>query len=285
MISVLLVEDDLRLADALSGALRSHGYQVRHVSTGAQAIAADPVDVVLLDLGLPDGDGLDVCQALRERFDMADAAILVVTARGQERQRVAGLRRGADDYIVKPLAMEELLARMEAVLRRTRGTRAAVLTGGPVRLDLAAREATFAGAIMALTRKEFDLLVALVREAGAVLSHERLMLTVWQTAWQGNRRTLEVHVGTLRSKLGNPDLIETVRGVGYRFAADASAEGSGGAGPASEPGAAPAGRLTAHDGAPGASRECSPITPDASGESSPGARRARTSSAPGEPIE
>lgn len=219
MISVLLVEDDLRLADALAGALASHGYQVRHVSTGAKALQAEPADVVLLDLGLPDMDGLEVCRGLRDRYDMTDAALLIVTARGQERERVAGLRGGADDYLVKPLAMAELFARIEAVLRRTRHSHPPVLTVGEVSVDMAAREVTKDGEQVSLTRKEFDLLAALAREAGTVVSHERLWLLVWKTAWPGTRRTLEVHVGTLRAKLGEPDLIETVRGVGYRLAA------------------------------------------------------------------
>ncbi|MEV2274298.1 response regulator transcription factor [Nocardiopsis sp. NPDC049922] len=221
MITVLLVEDDVRLADALAGALEGHGYAVEQARTAGAALAAPPVDIVLLDLGLPDMDGVDLCRRLRERPDGGDAAIIMVTARGDRRERVRGLRSGADDYVVKPLALEELCARMEAVLRRTTRRGGPVLTAGPVAVDPATRTATCAGVPVDLTRKEFDLLAVLVREAGTVVSREQLLLRVWQTAWQGTRRTLEVHVGTLRSKLGAPGLIETVRGVGYRLVSDA----------------------------------------------------------------
>ena len=218
MIKVLLVEDDVRLADALAGALETNGYEVVQVRTAGDALAVSPADVVLLDLGLPDMDGIDLCRALRERQDFGDTAIIMVTARGRQRERVLGLRSGADDYVVKPLAIEELCARMEAVLRRT-GTRSGtVLEAGPVRVDTSTRAVTCEGRPVELTRKEFDLLVALVREAGGVVSRENLLLRVWQTSWPGTLRTLEVHIGTLRSKLEAPRLIQTVRGVGYRLA-------------------------------------------------------------------
>lgn len=218
MIKVLLVEDDVRLADALAGALETNGYEVVQVRTAGDALAASPADVVLLDLGLPDMDGIDLCRALRERQDFGDSAIIMVTARGRQRERVLGLRSGADDYVVKPLAIEELCARMEAVLRRT-GTRSGtVLEAGPVRVDTSTRVVTCEGRPVELTRKEFDLLVVLVREAGGVVSREHLLLRVWQTSWPGTLRTLEVHIGTLRSKLEAPRLIQTVRGVGYRMA-------------------------------------------------------------------
>ncbi|OLT25512.1 DNA-binding response regulator [Nocardiopsis sp. CNR-923] len=217
MITVLLVEDDVRLADALAGALEGHGYTVEQVRTAEAALAAPPVDIVLLDLGLPDMDGIDLCRRMRERPDGGDTAIIMVTARGDRRERVRGLRSGADDYVVKPLALEELCARMEAVLRRTARRGGPILSAGAVAVDPAARTATCAGVPVDLTRKEFDLLAVLVREAGTVVPREQLLLRVWQTAWQGTRRTLEVHVGTLRSKLGVPGLIETVRGVGYRL--------------------------------------------------------------------
>ena len=218
MIKVLLVEDDVRLADALAGALETNGYEVVQVRTAGDALAASPADVVLLDLGLPDMDGIDLCRALRERQDFGDSAIIMVTARGRQRERVLGLRSGADDYVVKPLAIEELCARMEAVLRRT-GTRSGtVLEAGPIRVDTSTRVVTCEGRPVELTRKEFDLLVVLVREAGGVVSREHLLLRVWQTSWPGTLRTLEVHIGTLRSKLEAPRLIQTVRGVGYRMA-------------------------------------------------------------------
>ncbi|GAB3734830.1 response regulator transcription factor [Nocardiopsis nanhaiensis] len=217
MIKVLLVEDDVRLADALAGALEAHGYEVEQARTAGGALAASPADVVLLDLGLPDMDGIELCRQLRERQDFGDTAVIMVTARGQQRERILGLRSGADDYVVKPLAIEELCARMEAVLRRTRKRVDTVLEAGPLRVDLTTRSVLCSGQPVELTRKEFDLLVALVREAGAVVSREHLLLRVWQTAWPGTLRTLEVHIGTLRSKLGAPGLIQTVRGVGYRL--------------------------------------------------------------------
>ncbi|MBE2999177.1 response regulator transcription factor [Nocardiopsis sp. HNM0947] len=224
MIKVLLVEDDVRLADALAGALETSGFEVAQVRTAAGALEAAPVDVVLLDLGLPDMDGIELCARLRDRHDFGDTAIIMVTARGRQRERIRGLRSGADDYVVKPLAIEELCARMEAVLRRTRPRHDPAVRVGPLRLDLDARTVSGAEGPIELTRKEFDLLAVLVREEGAVVSREQLLLRVWRTTWPGTLRTLEVHVGTLRSKLGVPGLIETVRGVGYRIAAAGPAD-------------------------------------------------------------
>lgn len=224
MIEVLLVEDDVRLADALAGALENHGYAVYKARTAEGALAAEPVDIVLLDLGLPDMDGIELCRRLRERADGGDTAVIMVTARGQQRERIRGLRNGADDYVVKPLAIEELHARMEAVLRRTRQRTDGPLTLGPLRVDPATRTVVGAQGRVELTRKEFDLLVVLAKEGGAVVSREHLLLRVWGTAWSGTLRTLEVHIGTLRSKLGVPGLIKTVRGVGYRLETDASAD-------------------------------------------------------------
>ena len=214
MIKVLLVEDDVRLADALAGALETYGYEVDQVRTAGGALSAPPADIVLLDLGLPDMDGVELCQRIRERPDFGDTAIIMVTARRQQRERILGLRSGADDYVVKPLAIEELCARMEAVLRRTGGRVGTVLETGPLRVDLSTRTVECSGRPVELTRKEFDLLVVLLRESGGVVSREHLLLRVWQTAWPGTLRTLEVHIGTLRSKLGSPGLIRTVRGVG-----------------------------------------------------------------------
>ncbi|GAA1459212.1 response regulator transcription factor [Nocardiopsis exhalans] len=223
MIKVLLVEDDVRLADALAGALEAHGYEVDQARTAGGALAAPSADIVLLDLGLPDMDGIELCQRIRERQDFGDTAIIMVTARRQQRERILGLRSGADDYVVKPLVIEELCARMEAVLRRTTRRVDTVLRTGPIEADLATRSVLCEGRPVELTRKEFDLLVVLLREAGAVVSREDLLLKVWQTTWPGTLRTLEVHIGTLRSKLGLPRLIQTVRGVGYRLVATENA--------------------------------------------------------------
>ncbi|HWH00327.1 MAG TPA: response regulator transcription factor [Pilimelia sp.] len=211
---VLLVEDDLRFATALTTALRRHGHRVRHVADGAAALAAPPCDAVLLDLGLPDLDGLDVCARLRER---SDVAIIMLTARGAERDRVAGLRCGADDYLVKPFGVAELQARLEAVLRRMRPRPAAACTVGRLTVDVDGRAASVDGAPVPLTRKEFEVLVALARQPGTVVPRERLLSEVWHTSWPGTGRTLDVHMATLRGKLGDAVLVETVRGVGYRL--------------------------------------------------------------------
>ncbi|MDS1270580.1 response regulator transcription factor [Lipingzhangella sp. LS1_29] len=211
---VLLVEDDARFADALTGALRGHGYEVRHVTTGRAALDAVAADIVLLDLGLPDVDGIEVCRRLRER---GNVAIIAVTARGKEGDRVGGLRAGADDYVVKPFSIAELRARMEAVLRRVRADGTPVVQVGDLHVDLDSHQVSRAGHPIVLTRKEFGLLAALAREPGTVVSKQRLLIEVWHTDWQGTLRTLEVHVGTLRQKLGEPGLIQTVRGVGYQL--------------------------------------------------------------------
>ncbi len=183
----------------------------------ASALAAEPVDLVLLDLNLPDGDGIEVCRALRRRDE--GVAIIAVTARAEERDRVMGLRTGADDYVVKPYSMAELDARIDAVLRRA--VRAAppaidVLTAGPVRIDVAARRVTVDLREVALTRKEFEILAVLARTPDVVVSYDRMILAVWQTSYVG-RHTLDVHVGSLRAKLDVPGLVLTVRGVGYRL--------------------------------------------------------------------
>ncbi|MEW2352354.1 response regulator transcription factor [Spirillospora sp. NPDC029432] len=215
---VLLVEDDDRFADALTVALRRQGFDVRRAATAAAALAAPVADLVLLDLGLPDMDGVEVCRRLRGE---GETAIIAVTARGDERDRVIGLRSGADDYVVKPFGIAELMARIDAVMRRVRPPARPVVVARGLRIDLGRHEVTGAdGALVALTRKEFELLTALARRPGDVVERERLLLEVWQSTWPGAQRTLDVHVANLRAKLGDPQVIRTVRGVGYRLAAD-----------------------------------------------------------------
>jgi DNA-binding response OmpR family regulator len=216
---VLLVEDDVRVAGALEAALRRRGYELLRAGTAAEALAAPPVDLVLLDLCLPDRDGIDVCRELRRR---GEVAIIAVTARGQEHERIAGLRTGADDYVVKPFGVAELQARIEAVMRRTArsATRQEAVTIGSIVLDLDARRVSVHGTEISLTRKEYDLLAALARRPGAVVTREQLLADVWQTTWVGNPHTVEVHVASLRAKLADPGLVQTVRGVGYRLRAD-----------------------------------------------------------------
>jgi DNA-binding response OmpR family regulator len=217
-VRVLVVDDDVRFAAALETALRQRGYEVVRAPNAAEALSAAPVDIVLLDLGLPDRDGIEVCRALRRR---GDVPIIAVTARGEERERVMGLRSGADDYVVKPFGMAELQARIEAVLRRSSrsaGIQPAVQVGDLV-VDLHARRVTVSGREITLTRKEFDLLAALARQPGGAVTRDQLLAEVWHTTWAGSVRTVEVHVASLRGKLGDPGLVETVRGVGYRLRA------------------------------------------------------------------
>ncbi len=188
------------------------GYQVEHAATAAAALAAAPCDLVLLDLNLPDGDGVDVCRALRERNE--NLGIIAVTARGEERDRVVGLRSGADDYVVKPFSMAELQARIEALLRRaTRAGVAApqIVEFGPLRIGYPARTVLVDSQPVVLTRKEFDILASPARQPGVVVTRERILLDVWRTTWSG-KHTLEVHVASLRAKLGRPRLVQAVRG-------------------------------------------------------------------------
>ena len=214
---MLLVDDDVRFAAALETALRQRGYDVVQAATAAEALAAAPVDIVLLDLGLPDRDGIEVCRELRRR---GDVPIIAVTARGEERERVLGLRSGADDYVVKPFGVAELQARMEAVLRRSlRTVVPPAVRVGDLTVDLYARRVLVEGREIALTRKEFDLLAALARQPGGAVTRDQLLAEVWHTTWAGSVRTVEVHVASLRGKLGDPRLVETVRGVGYRLRA------------------------------------------------------------------
>jgi DNA-binding response OmpR family regulator len=216
---VLLVEDDVRVAGALETALRRRGYDLLRAGSAAEALAAPPVDLVLLDLGLPDRDGIEVCRELRKR---GDVAIIAVTARGEERDRIAGLRTGADDYVVKPFGMAELQARIDAVMRRTLRTSApqGATTIGNVTIDFDAHRVTVDGAEISLTRKEYDLLAALARRPGTVVTRDQLLADVWHTTWAGSPHTVEVHVASLRAKLRDPALVQTVRGVGYRLRAD-----------------------------------------------------------------
>ena len=215
---ILLVEDDDSIAQPLAEGLRREGFAVERAATGAEALAAVLPDVVLLDLRLPDMDGLDVCRQLRER---SGVPIIVVTARGEESDRVVGLELGADDYVVKPFGLRELIARIRAVTRRTSASAATdePLRVGALEVDERARRATLEGRELALTPKEFDLLAALARDPGAAVSRRRLLEEVWETTWYGSSKTIDVHVAALRRKLGDPGWIETVRGVGFRLRA------------------------------------------------------------------
>ncbi len=215
---VLLVEDDDGVAGALIEVLSAHGHVPRHVRRGEDALLEyRQSELVLLDLGLPDGDGLEVLRKLRR---VASIPVVVLTARGDERSVVRGLRLGADDYLVKPVRMAELLARMDAVARRSR-LRTSVtppsIVVDDVTVDLAGRRVLVDGSLIALTTKEFDLLAALVRRSGVAVSRQQLMDEVWGDAYLAISRSLDVHMAQLRAKLGRPGLLSTVRGFGYRF--------------------------------------------------------------------
>jgi DNA-binding response OmpR family regulator len=223
----MLVEDDDRVAAALVDGLRRQSIEVVRASTAHQAMErigdGSAYDVVLLDLVLPDGDGMAVCRQIRA---LCDVPIIMVTARTDLRTRVHGLHLGADDYVTKPYDLRELLARIHAVVRRSgpsRGTAQAASAGQAgahgVALDLARREVTVRGEPVTLTRKEFNLLAMLARQPGVVFSRAHIISEVWDSAWTGHQRTLEVHVASVRAKVGVPEIIETVRGVGYRFPA------------------------------------------------------------------
>jgi DNA-binding response OmpR family regulator len=221
-VRILLVEDDDRVAAALRAALHRHRIEVVRLAGGRDVVAhLAGVDVVLLDLGLPDVDGLDVCRAVH---DAADVPVIVVSARGEVEDRILGLHSGADDYLVKPYDAGELVARIHTVLRRRRpeGPEADVVAlDAALVVDLARREVTDDGTPVALSRKEFAVLALLARAGGAVCTRERIVAAVWGRTWPGANRTLDVHVATLRTKLGRPDLVTTVRGVGYRLARSA----------------------------------------------------------------
>ena len=213
---LLLVEDDPTISEPLVDGLRREGFDVELAATGAEALSADPVDLVLLDLGLPDLEGRVVCQELRAA---SSVPIIVVTARGDEIDRVVLFELGADDYVVKPFGFRELVARIRAVLRRVSPGDEPSRDGldvGRLTVDLRGRAVSFDGRPVALTPKEFDLLVRLASDAGAVTTREQLMREVWDENWWGSTKTLDVHVASLRRKL-SPDVIETVRSVGYRY--------------------------------------------------------------------
>jgi two-component system response regulator RegX3 len=220
---ILFVEDEPSIFEPFSKALAREGFEPIVATTVAKAIEIaeriDP-DLVLLDLNLPDGDGRDVARALRRK---GDTPIIMVTARGTETDRIVGLELGADDYVVKPFSGAEVIARIRAVLRRTqrRDEPLAPVRIGGLELDPSARRVVLDGDELDLSRKEFDLLVALAGRAGRVVTRDDLMAEVWDENWFGSTKTLDVHVGWLRRKLGDdpakPRFLHTVRGVGFRF--------------------------------------------------------------------
>jgi len=216
-VQILIVDDDDAIAKPLTAGLEREGFDVTRVSNGEDALEAALPDLVLLDLRLPGMDGTEVCRRLRAR---SDVPIIVVTAKGEEVDRVVGLELGADDYIVKPFGFRELLARIRAVMRRARpGTDRSQIHVGSLEIDVRGRRATMGDQPLNLTTKEFDLLALLASEPGDVVSRQRILREVWDTEWFGPTKTVDVHVASLRKKLGEPGWIETVRGIGLRLVA------------------------------------------------------------------
>jgi two-component system response regulator RegX3 len=226
--TILLIEDEEAISEPLAAALAREGFDALVAGTAARGLElfeSRTPDLVLLDVMLPDGDGRDVLRRIRET---SRAPVIMLTARGEEMDRVLGLELGADDYVTKPFSAAELAARIRAVLRRggesaEPGT--AVLEAGDVRMDLDTHEATRAGEPLELTVKEFELLRVLLENAGKLVKRDDLVHEVWDPAWFGSTKTLDVHVSALRKKLGDdpaaPRYIHTVRGVGFRFDFDA----------------------------------------------------------------
>jgi DNA-binding response OmpR family regulator len=215
--TVLLVEDEHSIGSMTRGYLERNGYRVVWVRSGEEGLAElgrHQVRIVILDIRLPGIDGFDVARTIRTR---SDVPILMLTARDEEPDRVAGLELGADDYLTKPFSPRELVARMKAVLRRTDGRGAEeVLTLADVELNRNAREVAVDGQVVELTTKEFDLLATLLENPGIVVSRDQLLDRVWGMTYPGGTRTVDVHVAQLRRKLGRPELIRTVRGAGYK---------------------------------------------------------------------
>ncbi len=216
-VKVLLVEDDRAIAESVRAGLNQAGVDVVHVECGEDAVAhvrGEAPDVVLMDVGLPGIDGLDASREIRA---FSQVPIIIVSARGDELDRVLGLELGADDYVVKPFSQRELLARIRAVLRRS-GHRSDDPTGsGRVVVDERSRTVTVDGAEVQLTPKEFDLLAFLVSEPGTVFRRNDILEHVWDVEWYGTTKTLDAHVASLRKKIGHPEWIQAVRGVGFKF--------------------------------------------------------------------
>jgi DNA-binding response OmpR family regulator len=218
---VLVVEDDGSVAAGVIEGLATANFGTKLVQTGRDCLSALPEfapDIVLLDLGLPDMDGTDVCRAIRLT---STVPIIVVSARDDEIDRVVALEMGADDYVVKPFGMRELIARIRAVTRRTNASEAdrpsAVRRYGALMVDTRSRRVSLGGVEIYLTPKEFDLLDYLASDAGAVLRRADILRHVWDTNWYGTTKTLDAHIAAIRKKLGDPAWIVSVRGIGFRF--------------------------------------------------------------------
>nr|AAU04840.1 LndI [Streptomyces globisporus] len=218
VLNVLVVESDACSADSLVQKLRRHGYRAASVATGAKALQAHrSADLVLLDLDLPDLDGLEVCRAIRAD---ADTPVIAITARDSELDRVLGLQAGADDYMAKPYGFRELMARIEAVMRRFRPQQRAlqqVIVHGPLHIDAGKREIRLHQVPVDVTRKEFGPSYLLASHPGSIVSRKQLMTQVWEDPGSRPGRTIDTHVSSLRNKLGSSNWIISVRGVGFRL--------------------------------------------------------------------
>jgi DNA-binding response OmpR family regulator len=218
-VKVLLVEDDQSIADSVTASLTTAGMVVEHVATGKASIdyfVDDICDVVLMDLGLPDMDGLDAAKKIRAT---SSVPIIIVSARGDELDRILGLELGADDYVVKPFSQRELLARIRAVTRRASDHVATkdVSLLKRLHVDEPTHIVTLDGNEVEFTAKEFDLLLFLASEPGVVFRRNDILEHVWDTPWYGTTKTLDAHIASIRKKLGSPDWIQSVRGVGFKF--------------------------------------------------------------------
>jgi DNA-binding response OmpR family regulator len=224
-VRILVVEDEESISDPLVASLEREGFHALAAATVAsarEALVRDEPDLVLLDVMLPDGDGLELAREIRKSSDLP---IIVLTARGEEIDRVLGLELGADDYVVKPFSSRELIARIKAILRRGRNApRPGPIRIGEIQLDPASRTVTKAGKGVELAAREFDLLQMLMANAGEALRRERIMDEVWDPHWFGPTKTLDVHISWLRKKLeddpARPRYITTIRGIGFRFVSD-----------------------------------------------------------------
>ncbi len=226
MAKILIIEDETTLAETLAENLTDEGYEVLTAADGESGLAlvrAEHPDLIVLDIMLPVLDGLSVCRMIRKDPSIAHIPIIMLTARGTEVDKIVGLESGADDYIVKPFGLGELLARIRAVMRRSPGRTSVQdeLVSGDLRMDLTGRRIFLGDEELQLSHKEFDLLAELMRNQGAVLSRDLILTKVWGYEYFGDKRTVDVHIRWLREKIERdpsaPERIATVRGVGYRF--------------------------------------------------------------------
>ena len=215
-VDVLLIEDDSAIASSLESGLRAAGMTVRHFVAGLDALHEPAPDVYLVDVGLPDIDGFEVVRRIRER---SSTPVIMLTARGEEIDRVLGLEIGADDYVTKPFGLRELIARIRAVVRRSSGSEEPdrLIIVGDLQIDLERHRVQLGSSVIELTAKEFDLLAYLASRPGVVHRRNDIMEAVWDEHWYGPTKTLDAHVASLRKKIGNAEWIEAVRGVGFKL--------------------------------------------------------------------